>query len=78
MNSAKPAPLPFTPTPDRLREIDARARRVAELDARERRLLDAWVRMGSAEVHSPYMGAVRWDFGPGGLAVNKDSTGEAG
>jgi hypothetical protein len=74
MNAAKPVPLPFRPTEDRLREIDAQARRARELNRRERDLLTTWARMGSAEVHSPYMGRVVWSFGPHGLAVNQEVT----
>lgn len=74
MNSARPVPLPYQPTEDRMAEIEAQARRVRELDRRERDLLTAWARIGSAEVHSPFYGRLSWSFGAGGLAVNKDST----
>lgn len=74
MNAAKPVPLSFRPTETRMAEIDARARRVQELDAREAHLLETVARLGSWETHSPFLGRVAWDFGPGGLAVNKDVT----
>lgn len=71
MNSARPAPLPFSPLPARLAEIEHRARRIAELDRRERDLLEAWAGMGSAEVHSPHYGRIVWNFGAGGLKFRK-------
>lgn len=78
MNAAKPVPLPFRPTETRLREIDAQARRVRELDRREAHLLETIARLGTWTVHSPFMGAVRWTFGAGGLSVahNADELGE--
>lgn len=78
MNSAKPAPLPFRPTESRMAEYDRMARRARELDAREAHLLETIATMGSWQVHSPHYGLVAWSFGPGGIAVNKDSTGDAG
>lgn len=78
MNAARPLPLPFRPTETRMAELEARARRARELDRRERALLEAWAQLGSAEVHSPYVGRVTWDFGAGGLSVahNADEIGE--
>ncbi|MBP7604058.1 MAG: hypothetical protein KBA15_09035 [Spirochaetes bacterium] len=69
MNAARIPGHEFQPTPDRLREIEDRARRVRELDAREARLLETIARMGSWQVHSPHYGLVTWSFGPGGLSV---------
>jgi len=59
-------------------ELEAQAFRAAELDARERALLAAWARIGTAEVHSPYVGRVTWCFGACGLSVahNADELGE--
>lgn len=78
MNAARPAPLPFTPTPDRLAEYDRMARRARELAARERALLSTWAAMGTVETHSPHYGLVAWDFGAGGLSVNAHNADELG
>ncbi|MGV7929344.1 MAG: hypothetical protein AB2L13_10625 [Spirochaetota bacterium] len=77
MNSARIPGHEFRPTPSRLCEIEAQARRVAELDRRERVLLSVAAELGSWEAHSPFYGRVTWDFGANGLKV-QDSTGEAG
>jgi hypothetical protein len=74
MNSARPLPLPYQPTEDRMAEYDRMARRARELDRRERALLTAWARIGTAEVHSPFLGRVHWNFGRDGLVVNEDTT----
>ena len=74
MNAARFQGHEFRPTPDRLAEYDRMARRARELDRRERHLLETIARLGTWTVHSPFMGAVRWDFGPHGLAVNQDIT----